>query len=1142
MALENSLVLLVWVVRSIDLHPLGPAGLAVSLSLTKSASLSVDIYRACWLRAPGDVPYIQQLPEHPPLVASLSHPATLARQLLGIFRYVPCVSAAAKTSAGNVTRHSAANGFAYVLLPCSLGSNSYDQMKRLPFVFLMCCIITAADGATYYVSPVGSDANSGSQNAPWLTLSYAVSAAASGDIVYVGPGHYNTDGVDFRPLHLNVSGQTFIGTNGCYTKQLFFEAPNVVFRNFVVGETHYGGADTDPVAWFKPGSDGSRLENGMVYSAAGRQQYGIIFAANFCTASNVEITAFGPSGICVETGGNSNNIVNCFMHDNGSCEGVFYIWGNYNLIASCTLSNNNELELPGSHPDLFQSFYGESWGTVISNNLAINNSCQFGSLQSCNGSGYWTNAGNWTFVNNVFINTGSKLDVDFRDVRFINNTFYNSCDNSDASQVINFNFSSEGSGTNGVMINNLFVLCGADPTLTDHGWFSADGPCVPTMTVSNNWVVGTGFAAKNPTLFFGTNWVNGGNPKFLNAPSSRIHQFNLTGTTGANNTTNIIGTGTSFTTELAVGDRIRLGPFWNGAEGKVIAIISATNLWTDVPIGTGVSTKYGGAQSIQRSQNYDPMPDLRLLAGSLAIGAGASLSNPAFDKAGIARPIGSPYTIGAYEGATAEVVPTNMILHITFNNWGGGTNALDSTTNRCDAAVAGAHAPSSGIGPDGGASAHISVTNSGYFGITNVATLRNLTNGSVAVWAKRDLTTGYSYILDCGYTYPATNGWTLGKDNGSSTKLYVAGPDSARNVVLTWADYQSTDWHHFAFTWSNAVTVGYYDGLPFQTNALPSQVITLDDADWLCVGAIQHDSPFGDATYPNAAFLNGSMTDLRMYNTALSATEVLNVYYVSASPQPTVNTTPTPGGSLPPQLLMHLNFTNWYGITNVLDQTTNHANAIAIGTNGPTLVEGPFITNSAAHFATDQWLAVTNISVFEYLTNGTIGMWINFDNPVGSGDYYAMDGWYAYPNTNCFWIGAPFGNSSNARLLANSSTYQTLTFSDWGANNSWHHYGITWDGRNVVCYFDGIPFLTNSQVVPFLHVESTSRWLALGVQHGSHTADSPSGGWLNGSLADVRFYNYALTPPNLARLVRYQEPLPINPRPSPPGGLRIANN
>ena len=956
MTLENSLDRLAWAARSIELHPLGPAGLAVSLGLTEYARLNDDVYRACRLRVPCNVPYIQQLPEHPPLGASLPHPATLARQLLGMCRYVPCVSAAAKTSAGNVTCHSAANGFAYVLLPCSLGFDSYDQMKRLPFVFLMCCIIPAADAATYYVSPVGSDANSGSQSAPWLTLSYAVSAAASGDTVYVAPGHYNTNYADYHPLHLTTANQTFIASNGVVTEQVWFEATNITLVNFTIGENFWGAFDTDPVVWFKSGSDGSKLQGGAVYSQANQHQWGIIFQSTGCTASGVEMTNFGPSGVCIETAGNSNNIVNCFIHDNGSVEGVFYIWGNYNLIASCTFSNNNELEMVGSHPDLFQSFFADSWGNVISNNLAINNSCQFGSLQAVDGpegGTYAANAGGWVFVNNIFINTGSKLDVDFRDMQFINNTFYNCMDNDSEGHVINFNYGSPyGTGTNGVMVNNLFVNCGSDPTSADQGWFSAGSGCVPTMTISNNFVVGSAFAAKNTNLLYGTNWVNGGNPKFLYAPSSRIHNLNLLGTTLANNTTNIIGTGTSFTTELVVGDRITLGPFWNGPEGKVVAIVNNTNLWVDIPIGTGVSTKYGGPQSIQRPLNYDPMPDLRLLSGSLAIGAGASLSNPMYDHAGNARPVGSAYTIGAYEGATAEVVPTNMVLHITFNNWGGGTNALDSTTNHCDAALFGysTNWPTPGIGPDGGSA--VQILNYQYFGITNVTPILNMTNGTVAVWAKHNpgYVETYSYILDANYPYPATNGWGIFHDPENATKLYVTDSGYTRREILTYADFGDTKWHHYAFTWARTNCIGYFDGVAFQTNALPSPVLTLDDANWLAIGTMQHDGTpqWGDDAYPNSGWLNGNIADIRMYNTALSATEILNVYYVAASPSLPVPPPTISGGSMPPQLLMHLDFTGWNGKTNVLDATTNQVNAVAFGTNGPTLTAGPFSTNAAA--------------------------------------------------------------------------------------------------------------------------------------------------------------------------------------------------
>jgi hypothetical protein len=123
-------------------------------------------------------------------------------------------------------------------------------------------------------------------------------------------------------------------------------------------------------------------------------------------------------------------------------------------------------------------------------------------------------------------------------------------------------------------------------------------------------------------------------------------------------------------------------------------------------------------------------------------------------------------------------------------------------------------------------------------------------------------------------------------------------------------------------------------------------------------------------------------------------------------------------------------------------------------------------------------------------------------------------------------FGAAYGNPSTFRCYANSSSYQDFQFPDWTTTGLWWNYGITWDGTNTIYYFQGVPQHTNSQAVPFLHVEDTAKWLALGVQHGSHTSDSPSGGWLQGSLADVRIYNFSLTSTNMAQLAQFQEPFP----------------
>src|SRR3989344_3953066 len=57
------------------------------------------------------------------------------------------------------------------------------------FIFLMFFVVQVS-ATTYYVSPSGSDSNSGSMNAPFKTISKGISVAGAGDTVIVGDGVY----------------------------------------------------------------------------------------------------------------------------------------------------------------------------------------------------------------------------------------------------------------------------------------------------------------------------------------------------------------------------------------------------------------------------------------------------------------------------------------------------------------------------------------------------------------------------------------------------------------------------------------------------------------------------------------------------------------------------------------------------------------------------------------------------------------------------------------------------------------------------------------------------------------------------------------------------------------------------------------
>ncbi|ADD27148.1 hypothetical protein Mrub_0371 [Meiothermus ruber DSM 1279] len=102
---------------------------------------------------------------------------------------------------------------------------------------------TLPSGPTYYVSPSGSNANDGSRERPWATLSFAVQKLKPGDVLRVLPGSYNesvqvtasgtssqriTIASDIRwGAKLNAQGNLFgIDVRGSYVDIVGFEVTN----------------------------------------------------------------------------------------------------------------------------------------------------------------------------------------------------------------------------------------------------------------------------------------------------------------------------------------------------------------------------------------------------------------------------------------------------------------------------------------------------------------------------------------------------------------------------------------------------------------------------------------------------------------------------------------------------------------------------------------------------------------------------------------------------------------------------------------------------------------------------------------------------------------------------------------------------
>jgi hypothetical protein len=181
-----------------------------------------------------------------------------------------------------------------------------------------------------------------------------------------------------------------------------------------------------------------------------------------------------------------------------------------------------------------------------------------------------------------------------------------------------------------------------------------------------------------------------------------------------------------------------------------------------------------------------------------------------------------------------------------------------------------------------------------YAAVSYLAPFRNLTNATVAVWIHYHAAPGGNYLADANATaisagYAVTGAWDLGRSSSDYTEVsFFTNNTASAAVTLTFPDrsYQtggdSGGWHHYAFTFSQGTVRTYYDGLPWREAVVPLDRLTVARY-FLGIGCKTHNGdPLleeGIDIYPNHGWLNGRLDDIRIYDRALSAAEIVTVFH-----------------------------------------------------------------------------------------------------------------------------------------------------------------------------------------------------------------------------------------------------------------------
>ena len=182
-----------------------------------------------------------------------------------------------------------------------------------------------------------------------------------------------------------------------------------------------------------------------------------------------------------------------------------------------------------------------------------------------------------------------------------------------------------------------------------------------------------------------------------------------------------------------------------------------------------------------------------------------------------------------------------------------------------------------------------------WIGITNLAgtSLEYLTNGTLSWWMcpSNDVPPNGVYLFDCGSPVSsvgnaASNSWSITGDGNPFYTLVVYDGSAFSREVISWPNAQTDGWHHYALAFNcvSNTAVSYYDGMPYQTNVLNLPWLHSYGSaaqPWIAVGRMAHNMPPEPLSYAGdyaAGFYDGLLDEVRIYNRALSAPEVHNLY------------------------------------------------------------------------------------------------------------------------------------------------------------------------------------------------------------------------------------------------------------------------
>jgi hypothetical protein len=363
--------------------------------------------------------------------------------------------------------------------------------------------------------------------------------------------------------------------------------------------------------------------------------------------------------------------------------------------------------------------------------------------------------------------------------------------------------------------------------------------------------------------------------------------------------------------------------------------------------------------------------------------------------------------------------------------------------------------------------------------------------GTISLWLKANTLVQDSFA---GLISKATGG-SVGTISYDIHWRDIANPDVIRFDIGDASALDSVtipeldlNWHHLIFTWDGSNLYAYLDGL--QAATTPQTITPVNLNTEVKIGGDTYSTASGEDDY-----FNGSISDVRIYDRALSATEVAQLYNGSESSAST--------GSLNKGLVGHwpLNTESKKSATVVADTTPQNNN----GT-----LAGAVVRNHGYSFdGVDDYIDMGDNSSLDITDYMTLEAWVYINNAnLGAG----YSGIICKNDWSSSGKGYRFGYQESGSLAI--VVYEESN--NWiqkkvAINDGWHHVATTFNKDlagtdKVKLYVDGVEGGTASSLGITTVIGTNNFPLRIGA-----ASNATPTYFFNGNIADAHIYDRSLS-------------------------------